>query len=390
VLEIDHRIHIAGTGSSVPAHVVSNEALEPMVANYRPEEDDARFSDWVDRVTHIHERRFLHQDDSAGMPAREACQRAIEASGVAPKDIGLFIFATFTTKNIYPGEETMLSDELGMKGAATFYLTAACAGGVYGLHTAVAFLRTGFCRHALVVASEHLSSVVDFGDPITAILFGDGAGAAVVSRRDHDGPGGIGPHCVLGSSYAPGTIMMDNMNVAPISHRSTVEGPDGPRTFCRREYLRMAGGPRVLRNAVNIMAETTVQSLGFTMEDLKRDNPDLRELLGRLHVIPHQANGRIIDGLRDKLGLPDERIYKTIYQYGNISGASNLITLDYAVRRGNMRRVLDGDRVLSVEEDVGPPLRTGDLVAIPTVGAGYRTGCFTFLHESASAMGGTS
>ncbi|MCU0725707.1 MAG: ketoacyl-ACP synthase III [Planctomycetes bacterium] len=382
MLEIDHRIHIAGTGSSVPAHVVSNEDLEGMVRNYRPEDGDARFSDWVDRVSHIRQRRFLHPDHSAGMPAREACLRAIEASGVPPRDIGLFIFATFTTKNIYPGEETMLSEEMGLKGAATFYLTAACAGGIYGLHTALAFLRAGIYRHALVVASEHLSAVVDFGDPITAILFGDGAGAAVLSRRDHEGAGGVVTRCVLGSSYAPGTIMMENMNVAPLGHRRSLDDGDGVREYSRREYLRMEGGPRVLRNAVNIMAETTVRSLGFTPEDLKRGSPELREHLGRLHVIPHQANGRIIDGLRDKLGIPDERMYKTIYHYGNISGASNLITLDYAVRRGNMRRVMDGERVLSIEEDVGPPLRTGDLVAVPTVGAGYRLGCFTFVHEA--------
>ncbi len=381
MFEIDHRIFVSGTGSFVSDRAVSNEALEGMVSNYTPEGGDP-FPAWVDRVTHIRERRFMPLEASAGDMARVACRRAIESSGVDPAEIGLFVFATFTAKNTYPGEETRLTDELGMKGAATFYLTAACAGAVYSLGVAHAFLRAGFARHALVVASEHLTTVVDFTDPITAILFGDGAGAALLSRRDHDGPGGVAANCVLTSQYAPGSIMMENINVSAPANIIKVPGANGrPAEYTKREYLRMEGGPRVLRNAVNIMSDATVRSLGFTMEHLKRRDPALLDLLGRLRLIPHQANGRIIDGLRDKLEVPDEHVYKTIYLYGNISGASNLITLDYAVRRGNMRRVLDGERCVGVQEDLAPRLRSGDLVAIPTVGAGYRSGCFTFLHE---------
>jgi 3-oxoacyl-[acyl-carrier-protein] synthase-3 len=380
VFEIDHRIYVSGTGSYVPDDVVTNEALEDLVIGYRPEEDIS-FSDWVDRVTHIRERRILDRDGSSGLLAREACRRAIEDSGVDPAEIDLFIMATFTPKNIYPGEETRLVEELGMDGAATFYLTAACAGAIYGLQISHAFLRAGFYRHALVVGSEHLTTAVDFSDPITSILFADGAGAAVLSRRDEEGPGGTARTMVLGSNYVPGNIMMDNNNAPPRSRVTTVEGPDGPRELVEREYLRMEGGPRVLRIAVNAMAKATVEGLGFTMKDLKAGDPDLRRLLDRVKVCPHQANGRIIDGLRDKLGVSEEQMYKTIYRYGNISAASNLITLDYAVRRGNMRRVIEDDKVLEVEDDVPPRIEPGDLVALPTVGAGYLTGCFTFVHE---------
>lgn len=379
MFEIDHHIHVSGTGSYLPDRVVDNAAMEGMVSNFDGEGDP--FDVWVDRVTHIHERRQLHRDRTVADMAREACRIALETSGVDPAEIGLFVMATFTTKNIYPGEETMLTEELGMKGAPAFYLTAACAGGVYGMQVAHAFLRAGFCRHALVVAAEHLTAIVDYRDPLTAILFGDGAGAAVLSRRDAAGPGGVVRTCVLGSEYAPGSIMFDNMNVSPEAHLFTMNGDGGARDVVLREYLRMEGGPRVLRNAVNHMAQAVVEGLGFTMGDLKRDHPELRELLRRIRVVPHQANGRIVDGLRDKLGVDDERVYKTIYLYGNISAASNMITWDYAARRGNMRRVLEGDRTVGIEEDVAPRLRTGDLVSIPTVGAGYRTGCFTYVHE---------
>jgi 3-oxoacyl-[acyl-carrier-protein] synthase III len=146
----------------------------------------------------------------------------------------------------------------------------------------------------------------------------------------------------------------------------------------------MEGGPRVLRTAVNTMADATVASLGFTPADLKEGNEELRALLDRMKLVPHQANGRIIDSLRDKLGLRDEQVYKTIYNYGNISCASNLITLDYAIRRGNMRRVLsesDPSVAVAIQEEVGPKIEPGDLVCIPTVGAGYLTGCFSYVHE---------
>ena len=126
----------------------------------------------------------------------------------------------------------------------------------------------------------------------------------------------------------------------------------------------------------------TVESLGFTMKDLKDGNDELRELLSRVRLAPHQPNGRILDGLRDKLELADDQVYKTIYHLGNISAASNLVTLAYAIRRGNMRRTSDVENgSVTIEEDVTPRIEPGDLVALPTVGAGYVDGCFTFVHE---------
>jgi 3-oxoacyl-[acyl-carrier-protein] synthase-3 len=317
VFDIDHHLHISGIGSHVPDNVVTNETLEDLVSNF--DEDSGAFPEWVDRVTHIRERRHLHQDGSAGDMAREACRKAIEDSGVDPAEIGMFIMATFTTKNIYPGEETQLVQELGMGNAATFYLTAGCAGSIYAMQIANAFLRTGIYRHVLVCGTEHLSIVTDMRDPLTAILFGDGAGAALLSRRDEPGSGGIVQKCVLGSNYVTGNIHMDNTNAPPLSKQIMANGVSEPTPAAFREYIHMDGGPRVLRTAVNSMSDSTVQSLGFTMKDLKQGNEELLGLLENIRVVPHQANGRIVDGLRDKLGVRDEQVFKTLYRYGNIS-----------------------------------------------------------------------
>lgn len=380
MLPIDRRIYISGTGSFVPERIMTNELLEDYVENYEATEDS--FARWVDRVTHIHERRYLDQNLSSGDMAREAVRRAIEASGVDPAEIGLFVMATFTTKNLYPGEQTLLTSEFGMKNAGTFYLTAGCAGAIYGLQIGAAFLRAGIMKHVLVVGTEHLTTVVSRADPLTAILFGDGAGAVMLSRRDDEGTGGIVTNCVLGSNYVPGNIMMQNNNVPT----REMEFPQPERGVCAKgidyEYLTMRGGPRVLRTAVNAMSDAAVKSLGFTMDDLKENHPELREILDTVKLVPHQANGRIIDGLRDKLGLRDEQVYKTVYLRGNISCASNPLTLDYAIRHGNMRRIVaENGMDTSIEQGVGPKLKTGDLVVMPTVGAGYLTGCLSFVHE---------
>ncbi len=379
MLDIDHHIYISGTGSAVPERIVDNVTLEGMLEGF--DESSDPFHTWVDRVTHIHERRYLDQDRSPGELAREACRKAIEISGVDPAEIGLFIMATFTTKNMYPGEQVRITSELGMESAGTFYLTAGCAGSVYGMQIATAFLRLGIYRHVLVVGTEHLTTVVDPGDPLTAILFGDGAGAVLISRRDEEGPGGVSTNCVLGANFVPGNIMMENNNV-PSRERVAAWSESGrSRKLVKYEYLTMKGGPRVLRTAVNTMSDMAVRSLGFTMQDLKDGNEDLRALLDRIKLVPHQANGRIVDGLRDKLGISDEKVYKTVYKYGNISCASNPVTLDYAVRRGNMKRVVEDGVGVSIEEDVAPTLKTGDLVCVPTVAAGYVMAGLTFIHE---------
>ena len=131
---------------------------------------------------------------------------------------------------------------------------------------------------------------MNFSDPVTAILFGDGAGAVVLSRRDEPGLGGVGVNCVLGSNYVPDNIMMDNNNSPPRHRMVTMNGGQGPRELIERQFVKMEGGPRVLRAAVNAMSEATVKSLGFTIKDLKSGNDD-RQRFFQSHLIegPHQV-----------------------------------------------------------------------------------------------------
>ena len=151
----------------------------------------------------------------------------------------------------------------------------------------------------------------------------------------------------------------------------------GADALVRRQYLSMGGGPRVLRNAVNAMSETVVELLGFTVDDLKADHPGLRELLNQVHLVPHQANGRIVDGLQEKLGVPVEQVYRTVYFAGNMSAATNVVTLDHAIREGNLRRSEKPDGPADIIP-CGRRLRRGDLVVVTTIGGGYLYGAVGF------------
>jgi 3-oxoacyl-[acyl-carrier-protein] synthase-3 len=233
----------------------------------------------------------------------------------------------------------------------------------------------------MVVGVENLTRAMNFADPLTAILFADGAGAVLIGRRPSPEPGsGFVDRVVLRHDYAPGTIMMDNANAAfpdrLVGEPAAVAAP-GADILVRRQFIRMEGGPRVLRNAVNAMSDTVVSLLGYTMDDLKRDDPDLREMLRQVHLVPHQANGRIVDGLQEKLGIPEEQVYRTIYFAGNMSAATNVVTLDYAMREGNLRRRELPDGKIEIGP-CGRRLRKGDLVVVTTIGGGYIYGAVGF------------
>ncbi len=164
-------------------------------------------------------------------------------------------------------------------------------------------------------------------------------------------------------------------------NRRCFDGPaveTAPYAPLDRTYIEMGGGPSVLRNAITNMAECTVRTLGYEMSDLKAKNPELRAILDGAWLVPHQANGRIVDGLCDKLEMPTERVIRTIYRYGNMSAASNLVALDFAIRHGNMERVLDAEgRVLEVKT-TPDRIRKGEMVLLPSIGGGYLMGCVGF------------
>jgi 3-oxoacyl-[acyl-carrier-protein] synthase III len=199
----------------------------------------------------------------------------------------------------------------------------------------------------------------------------------VVGRKDPSKPGGLGATAVLRTEYNADAIFMMNANCP--QPRAFL---DGDYRRMRRNMLKMEGGPRVLRSAVTRMADATAECLGFTARDLKDGNPDLLEVLGRAHLVSHQANGRIIDGLQEKLGLPRDRVYRTIYFAGNTSAASNPFTYDYATREGNLDRAEppEGATEMGAIRPSGRKLAKGDLVLMASIGAGYSYGAIAIEH----------
>ena len=377
-LPFAHEVGVLGTGSQLGSRVVDNPTLERIVRGYDASSGD--FSQWVERVTHIRSRNFCAEGESAGTMGIAAAKRALEASGTDPAAVDLVIACTFTTSELFPGDAVDIARSLNPR-CGVFTVAAACAGSLYGLATAFGMVRAGLHRNVMVVGVEHLTRAMNFADPLTAILFADGAGAVLIGRRPHPDPGsGFVDRVVLRHDYAPGTIMMDNANVAladRVAGDAATRAAPGADALVKRQFIRMEGGPRVLRNAVNAMADTVVTLLGFTMDDLKRDDPALRELLRQVHLVPHQANGRIVDGLQEKLGIPEEQVYRTIYFAGNMSAATNVVTLDYAFREGNLRRRENPDGTVEIGP-CGRRLRKGDLVVVTTIGGGYIYGAVGF------------
>lgn len=374
-LALRRDVAVLGTGRALPSRKITNDELRAYVRNY--DETSGDFALWVDRVTHIQERHWTDPaTENAGTLGTAAARQAIETSGVPRSEIDHLIFCSFTYDQLYPGEHVRMIRDLGLS-CGGVQVTAACAGTVYSMALAKALVASGECRNVLVVASECISRATNFDDPITAILFSDAAGAFVVGRKDDGADTGFAGRTILRTEYDACAISMDNANAAPPSRFGDPEG----RTVVR-PYLSMEGGPRVLRNAVNRMGDAVVECLGFTPRDLKDGNPDLRALLGRAKLISHQANGRIVDGLQEKLGCPRENVYRTIYHLGNCSAATNAYTLDYGIRVGNLDRAdpEPGSHRMGTVAPCGTTIRKGDLVVMASIGAGYSYGAMAFVH----------
>ncbi len=376
---INPHVQVTGTGSCLGSRVIDNHELEGMIHGYDASKSGP-FAPWVDQVTHIHERRYVEGATRNSDLALAASRKALEAARLDPQDVDLVVYASFTLSDMIPGDYCVLPERLGIKGCATFNLMGACAGSVYGLGLAYGMVASGTMRHVLVVGSETISPVVNYHDPLTAILFGDGAGAAVVSRVDHPENGGGMLAPVLSYEYSESTIRLGNSN-NPHGMRSYPAAADKPsHPLVERALIEMAGGPSVLRGAVNHMTNLTVRALGYEASDLKGENPDLRRTLDAARLVPHQANGRIVDALTERLGMHPSRVIRTIYRYGNMSAASNLAALDFGVRHGNLDRVFDAEgRVLEVRE-TPDRIEKGDMVLLPSIGGGYVMGCVGFRH----------
>jgi 3-oxoacyl-[acyl-carrier-protein] synthase-3 len=371
-------VRVSGTGAYLPPRVVDNIELETMVTGFDVAHSGS-FPHWVDQVTHIHERRFCEPGTRGSDQALLAAAQALETAGVEAKDVGMIVYATFTPSQLLPGDHCLLAEHLGAHRAATFHLMGACAGSIYGMGIGYSMITAGVYDHVLVVGTETASCVLNFCDPLTSILFGDGAGAVLLSRNDEDNGKGMFPPD-LTMEFSPRNIHMANSNV-PVDVGNFPDLALKPGVaLVEQATVEMEGGPSVLRQAVLHMAGSTARSLGYEPKDIRAGNEGLREALDRAWIVPHQANGRIIDGLSDRLGLPPERCIRTIYEYGNVSAASNLIALDYGVRYGNMARRLDEDgHVVEILRQPEHQVPEGSLVVLPSIGGGYLIGTIAFV-----------
>jgi len=296
---------LLGTGLYVPERVMTNDDFARIVDTS---------DEWITQRTGMKERRLAEHDQATSDLAIAASRAALADAGVAPEDVDLVICATITADNTLPSTACWIQDRLGCKGAGAFDLTAACSGHIYGLALARAAILAGQARTVLVTSAEILSSITDYTDRSTCVLFGDGAGAAVLGASDQPETG-----VLYATLYADGSggdlmILPAGGSRRPPS-RETIEG--------RLHYMNIHGR-EVFRFAVEKMEE-------LIDECLKACGLAARQV--RL-VIPHQVNRRIIDAATGRMGFPPEKVFMNIEKYGNTGGASVAIAHDEARRQG--------------------------------------------------------
>lgn len=300
-------VAIVGTGSALPDRVLTNDDLAKTVDTS---------DEWIRSVTGIRERRIAADDETTSTLAARAAAKALEAAGITADEVDLIIVATITPDMLFPSTACLVQAHIGAKRAAAFDLEAACSGFVYALAMGSQCIAAGLYQTVLVIGAETLSRILDWQDRNTCVLFGDGAGAAVLRpapdgagfQSFHLGADGLGGHLLeqpAGGSRLPATL-------ATIADR--------------QHYIRMAG-KEVYRFAVGIMGEAVAKAVELAGWEL--DQVD--------YLVPHQANMRIIEAAVKRLGIASDRVVVNIDKYANMSAASIPVALDEAVRDGRIR-----------------------------------------------------
>lgn len=307
------RSRIIGVGSYVPKKVLTNHDLEKMVDTS---------NEWILDRTGIRERRIASEDEATSDLAFKASQVALRDAGIKPVDLDFIIVATVTPDMLFPSSACLVQQKLGVGGIFAFDISAACSGFVYALSVADQYIKSGLYRTGLVIGAEVFSRLVDWTDRSTCVLFGDGAGAAVL-QADNGARGIISTHL-----HSDGTLW-DLLYVPGGGSRNP---PSEGMLQNRLQYIKMRGN-ETFKVAVNTLSESIREVLkynGLTSDDIKL-------------FIPHQANLRIIQAVGKKLHIPIERFKVNLDIYGNTSAASIPIALYEAVKDG---RVGDGDYIL--------------------------------------------
>jgi 3-oxoacyl-[acyl-carrier-protein] synthase-3 len=308
---------VRGVGSYLPERIITNEELSKTIDTT---------DEWIQQRVGIKQRHVAAEGEYTSDLAVHAARRALDNARISPDEIDLIIVATTTPDLTFPATAAIVQRKLGMHHGAAFDLQAVCSGFVYGVVTADSFLKNGVARRALVIGAETTSRILDWTDRTTCVLFGDGAGAAVLEL------GGDGDRGILASSIRSDGHYADKLN--------TTGGPSTTRSI---GHVHMEG-KEVFRHAVGKITdvvENVLTATGYTVKDLD-------------WFVPHQANRRIIEGAGEKLHIPPEKVVITVDRHANTSAASVPLALTEAVNDGRIKR--------------------GDLVMIEAMGGGFTWG----------------
>ena len=306
------KVGILGLGCYLPEKVLTNKEIEKIVDTT---------DEWITTRTGIKERRIARSDEATSDMATEAAKKALADAKLKAEDIDLIIVATITPDMFFPATACLVQDKIGARQVPAFDISVACSGFIYGMAIANQFIKSGTYKYALVVAAEKLSSITDWKDRSTCVLFGDGAGAAVLGPVDKGGILSV----YLGANGKQGELIKlpAGGSKIPATNKSVED---------RLHYIKM-NGTELFKHAVKIMADAArevTSPLGLTAADISL-------------VIPHQANMRILSAVAKRMGLTEDKIYFNIAKYGNMSAASSAVALVEAVQEGRIKK---GDKIL--------------------------------------------
>jgi 3-oxoacyl-[acyl-carrier-protein] synthase-3 len=315
---------ITSVGAYAPARVLTNGDLEKMVATS---------DEWILTRTGIRERRMAAPDEATSDLAAKAALKALASGGIAPEQVDLIITATVTPDMPFPSTACLVQEKIGARRAAAFDIEAACSGFIYALEVGQQFVMTRTYETVLVIGAEKLTSIVDWTDRNTCVLFGDGAGAAILQHRP--GAHGLLTTC-LGADGSKGNVLCVPGGGSRV--------PASVESVNRRRHFIQMDGRETFKNAVQAMHAAAQEALARCDLDISRI----------ACVIPHQANRRIIDAVAERLDARPEQLFVNLDRYGNTSAASVALALDEAVATGRIRR--------------------GDLILLVVFGAGFTWG----------------
>jgi len=284
---------IISTGSYLPEKILTNYDLEKMVDTSH---------DWIFERTGINQRHIADENESTVDMAYEASLKSIEKSNINAEDIDMIIVATTTPERAFPSTAVLLQNKLDIKDCFAFDINAACTGFIYALDVADKYIKNNSINNILVIGTEKMSTLVDWSDRNTCVLFGDGAGSVIIGSSNNPG--------IISSTIGSNGNYKDLLTVNPDS-----------------DFIEMKGND-VFKIAVNTMGKIARETLD--QHDLKIDDVDW--------LIPHQANSRIISAIAKKLSLPSEKIIMTVGNHGNTSAASIPLAIDYAVESGDLKK----------------------------------------------------